>query len=106
VEATDREAAKTAVVDELSSLRADAAHDILDTHGQPAIDRFLKASGIGVKAPEIPVLPNMSEPFTEPAPKAPAPADNVVSFSPGAGRSRNSQAALNLRTSECHQRVA
>jgi hypothetical protein len=55
-------------------------------HGQPAIDRFLKASGIGVKAPEIPVLPNMSEPFTEPAPdKAPTPADNVVSFSPGAG---------------------
>ena len=51
----------------------------------PAIQRYLHSCGVGVKAPEIPVLPNVSEPFTEPAPKAPTPADNVVSFSPGAG---------------------
>jgi len=74
----------------LSSIVAAAFGPMLPTtfwvrHGQPAIQRYLHSCGVGVKAPEIPVLPNMSEPFTEPAPdKAPTPTDNVVSFSPGA----------------------
>src|SRR6516162_6507447 len=65
----------------LSSIVAAAFGPMLPTtfwvrHGQPAIQRYLHSCGVGVKAPEIPVLPNMSEPFTEPAPdKAPTPTD-------------------------------
>ena len=45
----------------------------------PAIERYRQGMGIGVKVPEIPALPNMSEPFTEPLeqPKV-EPTDNVI----------------------------
>jgi hypothetical protein len=45
----------------------------------PAIERYRQEMGCGVKAPEIPTLPDMHEPFTEPLPEAPAPVvDNVI----------------------------